>query len=113
MPEDAWTTGKGGYKIIQYMAAGLPVVASRLDAQLEIGGPENEAVIYCESREDWIVALERLAHDTQLRARMGAAARRRAEGVFDVNVVSERYASLILETARRRMPRRPGETKNL
>ena len=113
LPEDAWTTGKGGYKIIQYMAAGLPVVASRLDAQMEIGGPENETVFYCESREEWITALERLAKDTQLRSRMGAAARRRAEEVFDVNVVSERYAALILETARQRMNHRPTKTENL
>ena len=103
LPEDLWTTGKGGYKIIQYLAAGLPVLASPLEAQREIGGPEGEAALYCATPAEWIAALKRLAADPALRARMGAAARRRAEELFDVRKVSARYASLLLELVRRRM----------
>ena len=29
MPDDPWTRGKCGFKIVQYMAAGLPVIAAR------------------------------------------------------------------------------------
>jgi len=103
LPDDLWTTGKGGYKIIQYMAAGLPVLASRLEAQEEIGGPAEEAALYCATPDEWITALERLAGDAGLRSRMGGCARRRAEELFDVRVVSTKYAALILDLARQRM----------
>jgi glycosyltransferase involved in cell wall biosynthesis len=103
LPEDLWTTGKGGYKIIQYLAAGLPVLASPLEAQREIGGPHGEAVLYCGPPEEWISSLKKLAGDPALCARMGAAARRRAEELFDVRVVSTKYAELILDLARQRM----------
>ena len=36
MPDDAWSRGKCGLKVLQYLAAGLPVVANPVGVQIEM-----------------------------------------------------------------------------
>lgn len=69
--------GKSGYKLVQYMACGLPSVASPVgvNRQIVIEGATGFLV---ESETDWSSALMRLIKDPGLRMRMGAAARQRA-----------------------------------
>jgi glycosyltransferase involved in cell wall biosynthesis len=78
MPTDAWTVGKCGLKVLQYMAAGLPVVASGggIHDHLVQDGvtgflPTNQAA--------WMDALRRLAIAPSLRAAMGLRGRLRLE----------------------------------
>ena len=77
-PSDQWTIGKSGFKIIQYMATGLPTVASPVGAneQILIDGTTG---LLASSMEQWTDAIVRLANDVSLRAQMGAAARRLVE----------------------------------
>jgi glycosyltransferase involved in cell wall biosynthesis len=77
-PVDQWTIGKSGFKIIQYMATGLPTIASPVGAneQILIDGTTG---LLASSMEQWTEAIVRLAGDVALRAQMGAAARRLVE----------------------------------
>src|SRR5437763_15948472 len=68
-PTDRWTLGKCGFKIVQYMAAGLPVVASPVGANSELVR-EGESGFLPETPEDWAAAVVRLAKDVELRAAM-------------------------------------------
>jgi len=66
-------------KIFEYMAVGLPVVAPAVDRIPSLVAHEGEGVLYDPRQPDALAdALARLA-DPSLRARLGAAARRRAE----------------------------------
>ena len=76
--DDAFAAGKSAYKLIQYLAAGIPAVASPVG--------ENRVVLkdggtgfFAASPADWRTALLRLAGDPCLRAAMGENARNEAQ----------------------------------
>ncbi|MBI4349039.1 MAG: glycosyltransferase family 4 protein [Elusimicrobia bacterium] len=99
-PDDPWTRGKGAFKALVYMAAGIPVVASDV-------GVNPEVVIdgvtgYCVSdAPSWVSALERLAADPELRTRMGSAGRRRAEEHHSLHVKAPLLADVLRRAAAR------------
>ena len=73
LPDSAWARGKCAYKLIQCMACGIPVVASRVGANVEAVHPE--CGLLAESPQQWLAAFRRLAAEPELRQRMGTAAR--------------------------------------
>jgi hypothetical protein len=81
--DDAWTRGKCGFKIIQYMATGLPVVCSPVGANKEIlqGGITG---FFATSDDEWQRNLSMLIENPALRARMGAAGRQRVEDRYSL-----------------------------
>lgn len=93
LPDDPWTRGKGGYRSIQYAAAGLPTVASPVGASRDVVVP-GETGLWASTPEDWLVSLRRLAADPGLRRRMGAAARAGAAR-FDLPPYVARYLGLL------------------
>ena len=73
LPDTPWTRGKCAYKLIQCMACAVPVVASRVGANVETVPPE--CGLLAGSTAEWVAAFRQLAADPGLRQRMGAAAR--------------------------------------
>jgi glycosyltransferase involved in cell wall biosynthesis len=70
--------GKCGYKLIQYMACGLPVIASPVGVNSEIVEDGVNGFLV-DGPEGWAGALRRLLADPALRRRLGAAGRERVE----------------------------------
>ena len=93
-PCDRWTLGKCGFKIIQYMAAGLPTVASPVGANAEIVRV-GETGFLADTPEQWADAIERLARDVELRRRMGAAARQLAERDYSLTRAADTWTRLL------------------
>ena len=94
LPDDRWSRGKCGLKVLQYMAAGLPVVANRVGVHREMiidGVTGYLADTPCE----WAAALRRLSSDSSLREKMGAAARRRVELEYSVERWQMPFAAAI------------------
>lgn len=75
--EDEWAVGKSGLKAIQYMAVGIPTVASAVGAVAEII-EDGITGFLVRSPEEWYDRLRALLEDPQLRQRMGRAAREAA-----------------------------------
>ncbi len=69
-PTDPWTLGKCGFKILQYMAAGLPVIASPVGANAELVR-DGETGFLPQRPEDWPEAIAALANDAALRRAWG------------------------------------------
>ena len=67
-----------GLKALQYMASGLPVVASPVGAFPDIVH-EGETGLLASTPEQWAAALDRLLADRDLRLRLGATGRREVE----------------------------------
>jgi hypothetical protein len=76
--DDAFQRGKCGMKLLQYMAAGLPTIASPVGVNSEITVP-GETGFLARSDDEWALALESLLLSPDLRLAMGAAGRRRCE----------------------------------
>lgn len=74
-----WTRGKCAYKALQYMAAGIPPVADDVGVSAATVGGAGYAVT---GAARWLEALQALADDAGLRARLGVAGRRRVDEEF-------------------------------
>jgi glycosyltransferase involved in cell wall biosynthesis len=99
LPPDAWSQGKCGLKILQYMAAGLPVVANPVGVQAELVR-HGETGFLVNNAGEWQAAIRRLALDPCLRKRMGATARAQVKSEFHVTQGAAAWLEL-LKTLRR------------
>ncbi len=100
-PENQWTLGKCGFKIVQYMAAGLPVIADPVGANAEIIiGPGTGGVpatgFLPRTTDEWINALITLTGNAQLRQEMGRASRVRVEKHYSLDSIITVWANTIL-----------------
>lgn len=91
VPDEQWARGKCGYKLIQYMACGLPTLASPVGVNREIVG-DGTTGFFAESGEEWANGVDRLLGDPDLCARLGRVGRERA--VQSYSVASQRDAVL-------------------
>lgn len=90
LEDNQWSKGKCGFKIIQYLAAGIPSVASGVGANKDI--IEEGVTGFLVGNEDqWSKRLAKLLSSSDLRARMGEAARRAAEERFSRDAWFERW----------------------
>jgi glycosyltransferase involved in cell wall biosynthesis len=92
LPDSPWERGKCGYKLIQYMACGLPVVASPVGANTTIVSEGLNGFLAADAT-DWYAALARLVSDPTLRARLGGAGRARVEADYCVQATAPRLAN--------------------
>lgn len=97
--DSPWERGKCGYKLIQYMACGLPVVASPVGANCEIVEPGRNGLL-ADSETQWFDALATLAVDPALRQRLGHAGRAKVESSFSVQAVAPQLVRHLREAAR-------------
>lgn len=101
VPDDLWSRGKCGLKVLQYMAAGLPVVANPVGVQAEMV-QHGATGFLAETPAQWMEAVRRLAHDPELRRRMGRAGRARLESTYSVAVGAGCWLALLEGLRQRR-----------
>jgi glycosyltransferase involved in cell wall biosynthesis len=94
LPRDAWSQGKCGLKILQYMAAGLPVVANPVGVQARLVR-HGETGFLAETAGQWREALAQLAADPLLRRRMGARGRDLVAAEFHVTQGAAAWLELL------------------
>jgi glycosyltransferase involved in cell wall biosynthesis len=82
-PDEEWAKGKCGLKALQYMALGIPTVASHNGVLPEIIGHGRSGLL-ADRPDEWLECLVRLLDDWTLRAAIGRAGR---------ETVRERYSS--------------------
>jgi glycosyltransferase involved in cell wall biosynthesis len=94
IPDDPWSRGKCGLKVLQYMAAGLPVITNPVGVHPEMVR-HGETGYLVNSASEWVDAVRTLAHDPDLRRRMGAAGRRVVEERYSVEAGAGKWIELI------------------
>jgi glycosyltransferase involved in cell wall biosynthesis len=94
VPDDAWSRGKCGLKVLQYMAAGLPVVANPVGVQAEIVR-HGETGFLCATPDEWSAAIGRLSHDPLLRKRMGEEGRLVVETKYSVGSGADGWLGIL------------------
>lgn len=91
LPDDEWSKGKCGFKAIQCMACGVPVVAAAVGVNTAI--IENGVNSFLASNAaEWVDMLRRLIADPALRARMALAGRRTIEERYSLRVTAPQLA---------------------
>ena len=90
--------GKCGYKLIQYMACGLPVVASPVGVNRQIV-KHGENGFLAETPAEWAKALLTLLADVDLRERMGRTGRQVVEREYCTRVTGPRLVELLMGVA--------------
>lgn len=85
LPNDLWARGKCGFKAIQYMSCGVPVVASSVGVNKEIITDGVNGFLV-ETQEDWIKKIELLINNKELRDRIGKEGRKIVEEKYSVSV---------------------------
>ncbi len=85
LADDPWAAGKGGFKSLQYMSVGVPVIASSIGVNCAIIQDGVNGWL-ARNEAEWIDRLGRLLEDAALRRRMGLAGRQ---------TIVERYATAV------------------
>jgi glycosyltransferase involved in cell wall biosynthesis len=99
LTDDEWSKGKCGFKAIQCMACGVPVVAAAVGVNREIITDGVNSFLAA-TRDEWVVKLKRLLADAGLRADMASAGRRTIEERYSLRVAAPQLAA-VLESALR------------
>lgn len=112
MPDTAWTRGKCAFKAIQYMALGIPTVASPVGAAADLIR-HSENGLLATTLDEWYRALDLLIHNFELRRRLAVAGRRTVEESYSLQVWGPRMVSLFDDLLPRRVAthRLPNEAR--
>lgn len=93
LTDDKWAKGKCGFKALQYMALGMPAVASPVGVNATIVS-NGENGYLCNSPVEWEEALSNLLSDKGLRTKMGAKARQHIVESYSVSSNASTFLSL-------------------
>jgi Glycosyl transferases group 1 len=94
LPDTPYTRAKAGFKLLQYMAAGLPVVASPVGVNRDLVR-DSGAGFLASSSDEWAQALRELAGNAALRARMGQSGRQYVERYANLDGQAATLANLL------------------
>jgi glycosyltransferase involved in cell wall biosynthesis len=98
LPDTDWSRGKCAFKMIQYMAAGVPVITSPIGMNAEILDAAEVGIGARDPRE-WTAALSELSSNPERRRRLGAQGRRLALDVYSRDRVATTLAAIFKEIA--------------
>ena len=96
--DSPWERGKCGYKLIQYMACGKPVVASAVGANCTIVSDGMNGYL-THRTEDWSMALRALLTDASMAQRMGARGRKKVVEEYCLQVTAPQLAEWLRVSA--------------
>ena len=94
--DSPWSRGKCGYKLIQYMACGIPVVASSIGVNSFIVN-NNVNGYLVNKKEEWIKVLKILVKDSALRRQMGDEGRKIVELRFSLQFWAPIIRDMLLQ----------------
>ena len=94
LPKDEFVDGKSGLKAIQYMAFGIPTVASNVGNTPNIISNNIDGFLV-NNKMEWRLALRELIKNKELREKMGNNARKKVLENYSLGIVSKSYAKVI------------------
>jgi glycosyltransferase involved in cell wall biosynthesis len=95
LPSDQeWMRYKAATKLVQYMAIGIPAVASPIGVNADILAGDRVGIA-ASSEDEWFEGLRRLLVDPDLRRRLGRQGRDLAAGRFSVEANLERLEQVL------------------
>jgi glycosyltransferase involved in cell wall biosynthesis len=96
LPDNRFTRGKCSFKVLEYSAAGLPVVASPVGTNSDYV-KDGVTGFLADGARQWTDRMMQLIQRPELRRKMGQDGRTYAE-TFDITVIGERLSKLIIRS---------------
>lgn len=96
LEQNKWVLGKSGLKALQYMAFGLPTVATNVGTTPKIITHHNNGWLV-KTDEEWIEALETLICNPELRKKLGENARKTVLEKYSKHNIRLEYLSILNE----------------
>jgi glycosyltransferase involved in cell wall biosynthesis len=111
LSDTEFTRSKCGLKLIQYMACGLPVVASPVGANCEIVEENRNGFLAANARE-WIEKLSALIESAELRKRLGESGRAKVADGYTLEHGLSKWLEILEKRSRHseEQPQQIGET---
>ena len=105
LADDEWSKGKCGFKAIQFMACGVPVVAAAVGVNREII-QDGENGFLASTDDEWVDKLVRLLSDRELRRRFAEAGRRTIQARYALDTTAPKLAATLRAVAESQPARR-------
>jgi glycosyltransferase involved in cell wall biosynthesis len=102
MPKNQWTKGKCSYKLLQYMAAGVPVVATDWGFNCDVI-EDGKTGLLVDGNEGFFGALKHLLEDRELCVEMGRQGRSHVEKTFSLERIGLDLASALIAINKKKM----------
>jgi glycosyltransferase involved in cell wall biosynthesis len=93
LKSDIWSSGKCGFKALQYMSLEIPTVLSAVGVNTQIVTHEVDGYI-CTGEQEWFERLDQLISDHELRKQIGTAGRKRIKDAYSVVAQTSNYKKL-------------------
>jgi glycosyltransferase involved in cell wall biosynthesis len=94
LADDEWSKGKCGFKAIEFMACGVPVIAAAVGVNRTIVQDGTNGFL-ASTEDEWVDKLSRLLSDADLRRRFASAGRRTIEEGYSLRVNAPRLAATL------------------
>lgn len=94
LPDEPWVYGKSGLKALQYMALGIPTIASAIGANFRIINHGNSGFLVS-TRDEWLSKIKRLMNDEGLRCSIGKEGRQVVEKNYSIKVNAQKYLDIL------------------
>ncbi len=96
LPNEDWVLGKSGLKAIQYMALGIPTIATAIGANFRIiENEKNGFLVEIEDVKFWYNRIEQLINSKNLRNELGTEGRKTVEEKYSIEANKQKYLSVI------------------
>lgn len=92
--DEQWVYGKSGLKALQYMALGVPTVATSIGANLRII-ENNVSGILVTSKDEWLTVLEQLLNDPQMRKQIGMSGHEKVRKEYSIHANKDAYLNVL------------------
>lgn len=94
LPDEPWVYGKSGLKALQYMALGIPTIATAIGANFRVISSEENGLLV-KTDAEWKAAILRLVRDKTFRERIGKQGRMHVENNFSLHANKDKYLEIL------------------
>lgn len=94
LPDEEWVYGKSSLKAIQYMAMGIPTVATAIGTNFRVI-ENDESGFLVNNQQEWVQAILKLSSDEALRRRIGEKARQKVVDHFSIQANKDIYLKIL------------------
>ena len=99
LPDELWIHGKSGLKALQYMACGIPTVATKVGEAIQRVVTDKEDGFLVYSADEWLSALKNLIENPELRKSMGQKARKKVVDFYSIDSNKNKYLEILNSVA--------------